>query len=510
MVEWYKIGKCVMKKKGFTLIELLAVIVILAIIALIITPIVSNVIDSARKAAFKESVNGMIDSTNNYVSEYILEHNNELTNYPVTFVCDGNICKTTDNKVLTFSGSVPKSGSIIINEGGILAEYISDGKYCAYGYKWNLVIEDGCSNVDESKPIITGTKNGKKITLAMTDSGSGVDSYCASTTDDSTGCDWVTPSNPSSEKFIIPSVGTRYFFAKDRNGNISDSISFTTTAEDYCTISPNTLVYESLTAGMGSYTVPTNCDGTYKLEVWGAAGSYMYVSGTFNGSTLNREWWSGRGAYSRGNVTLEAGDVLYIAVGGKGENRTISESSTTGSTEGGYNGGGSVNDRYSGAGGGATHISKTETLLKDTAIADLYIVAGGGGGAAVALNGVYPTYGSGGGDSGGLNAYNGSCYACASGTDYYGHGGTQEAGGSLGGSFGQGGNATAGGGGGGGFYGGGAGTTAGASGGGGSSYIGGVTDGVTYDGKTQQNMPNGGSNTGNFNGGAAKIYFVSE
>ena len=153
-------------KKGFTLIELLAVIVILAIIALIITPIVSNVIDSAKKASFKESVNGIIDSTTNYISEYILEHNSELTNYPVTFVCDGSICKTADNKILLFSGTVPKSGNIIINEGGVLAEYVSDGKYCAYGYKWNLVIEDGCSNVDESKPVITGTKNGKKIKRA--------------------------------------------------------------------------------------------------------------------------------------------------------------------------------------------------------------------------------------------------------------------------------------------------------------------------------------------------------
>ena len=81
-----------MKKKGFTLIELLAVIVILAIIALIIVPIVSNVIDSSRKAAFRESVNGIIDSTNNYLSEYVLSHNDELRDYPVVFTCDGISC----------------------------------------------------------------------------------------------------------------------------------------------------------------------------------------------------------------------------------------------------------------------------------------------------------------------------------------------------------------------------------------------------------------------------------
>ena len=47
-------------KKGFTLIELLAVIVILAIIALIVTPVVSNIINSARKAANARSVEGHI------------------------------------------------------------------------------------------------------------------------------------------------------------------------------------------------------------------------------------------------------------------------------------------------------------------------------------------------------------------------------------------------------------------------------------------------------------------
>ena len=44
-----------MKKKGFTLIELLAIIVILAVIALIATPVMLNVIENARKEAYKDS-----------------------------------------------------------------------------------------------------------------------------------------------------------------------------------------------------------------------------------------------------------------------------------------------------------------------------------------------------------------------------------------------------------------------------------------------------------------------
>ena len=132
-----------MKKKGFTLIELLAVIVILAVIALILIPKVNDIVDMSRKQAYKESVNGIIDSANNYINEYVLEHKDELKDYPVVFTCDGNACVNgTDS--LTFKGAVPTSGTIIINESGILADSITNGKYCAYGYKWNLRVEDGC------------------------------------------------------------------------------------------------------------------------------------------------------------------------------------------------------------------------------------------------------------------------------------------------------------------------------------------------------------------------------
>ena len=63
-----------MKKKGFTLIELLAVIVILAIIALILTPVISNIIDSARKSAFKRTVDGVLTSAKYYTIESNFEN----------------------------------------------------------------------------------------------------------------------------------------------------------------------------------------------------------------------------------------------------------------------------------------------------------------------------------------------------------------------------------------------------------------------------------------------------
>nr|MBP3258925.1 thrombospondin type-1 domain-containing protein [Bacilli bacterium] len=142
-----------MKKKGFTLIELLAVLVILAIIVLIIVPVISNVIDSSRKAAFKESVNGIIDSTNNYVSDYVIKNKDELKEYPVVFTCNGETC-TNGEYTLEFKGTVPKGGNVIIDETGILSSYITDGKYCAYGYKWDMQVGHNCGDVDVTSPSI--------------------------------------------------------------------------------------------------------------------------------------------------------------------------------------------------------------------------------------------------------------------------------------------------------------------------------------------------------------------
>ena len=77
-----------MRKKGFTLIELLAVIVVLAIIALIATPTILGVIEKAKKGSFKNSVYGIIDSANIYLTENI-----ELNGQNFLFTCDGTDCE---------------------------------------------------------------------------------------------------------------------------------------------------------------------------------------------------------------------------------------------------------------------------------------------------------------------------------------------------------------------------------------------------------------------------------
>ncbi|MBE6144928.1 MAG: prepilin-type N-terminal cleavage/methylation domain-containing protein, partial [Firmicutes bacterium] len=60
------------RKRGFTLIELLAVIVILAIIALIAVPVITNIIEYARREAFRDSAYGIIEAGNLYFTENLL------------------------------------------------------------------------------------------------------------------------------------------------------------------------------------------------------------------------------------------------------------------------------------------------------------------------------------------------------------------------------------------------------------------------------------------------------
>ena len=208
------------------------------------------------------------------------------------------------------------------------------------------------------------------------------------------------------------------------------------------------------TGGPQTWVVPKT--GLYQLEVWGAQGGGTY---------------GGKGGYSKGEKFLQAGETLYIYVGGRN----------------GWNGGGSGHGRSMNSGGGATDIRYGGTSLNDR-----IIVAGGGGGQ--------------GGRDTHSNAYGGAGGGLTGGTGgkRYGNpgtGGTQTRGGTGGdnyggdGTFGKGGSNTTGsnsggGGGGGGWYGGGAGGSDYPSyndiddsgGGGGSGYIGGVQNGQTIAG----------------------------
>ncbi len=131
-----------MKKKGFTLIELLAVIVILAVLALILTPIIQDLITNAGEAAFRQTINGILSSAENYAASYALDNNGRDLIYPITFTCDGTSCKDENNNKLDFNGKVPITGTITITEESIVVDNLCDEKHCGSGSKEALIVSN--------------------------------------------------------------------------------------------------------------------------------------------------------------------------------------------------------------------------------------------------------------------------------------------------------------------------------------------------------------------------------
>ena len=134
--------------------------------------------------------------------------------------------------------------------------------------------------------------------------------------------------------------------------------------------------------------------GYYLLETWGAQGGYALCNNSKCGSP-------GYGGYAKGIIYLNAGDKLYLNVGGQGIDGQYRNTA-----QGGYNGGGSgssdgEDDEASGGGGGATHIATSSGLLStfENNQDELIMVAGGGGGASYSY-----AAGSGGGYCGGITS----------------------------------------------------------------------------------------------------------
>ena len=201
------------------------------------------------------------------------------------------------------------------------------------------------------------------------------------------------------------------FTINDVNGDISvdivnDSTEYDTESYLECELEKeetNKTWNYDYTGGEQTFTVPTT--GTYKLEVWGAQGGYAYDINRVTGN-------GGYGGYSSGGIYLENDSLLYINVGGKGE-----DNCQTKSCAGGYNGGSSstrwaLSDGtglYTGGGGGATHIATTFGTLDtlESKKNNILVVAGAGGGGDYYPDWkVFSSGGSGGGYAGN-NAYSG-------------------------------------------------------------------------------------------------------
>ena len=384
---------------------------------------------------------------------------------------------TPDNRYTTNVTGTTKTGDVTLT---------SDDNKDAYGnIHYRAVSKSGLisdwSNgptytIDKVKPTlrsVTGTgptvTENKEITVEYSSTITGEPTVCYYVSDTTTLSSNVEPIEcvkGMPVKFNVETIGTYIFFRATNGAGLSSDIT-----EAYpLYVSKNVCEYEightwtfDYNGNPEEFIVP--CDGTYKLEVWGAQG------GTYQTNT------GGLGGYSYGNKVLREETPLYVVVGGQG--------GTTGTA--GYNGGGTGTDgniKIAG-GGGATHMALAGDVLKNVDVSKLLIVAGGGSGGWHSSS--YSKWVKG-QPGGGLTGGGGSS------------GGTQTAGGynpgtpeETHGGYGYGANfySVLGhgyGGGGGGYYGG-AGGGAYYSGGiiekasgGGSGYIDGVTDGTTESG----------------------------
>ncbi len=131
------------------------------------------------------------------------------------------------------------------------------------------------------------------------------------------------------------------------------------------------------------FTAPKS--GDYKLEVWGAQGGGTIDNiryPTDNLEPTHTDFTGGKGGYSVEEVHLNAGEKLYVYVGGEGKFGSGMEIHP-----GGWNGGGSstINDgagnygMYAGSGGGATDIRTTDGNWDSSDSLNSRIIVAGGG-----------------------------------------------------------------------------------------------------------------------------------
>ena len=134
--------------------------------------------------------------------------------------------------------------------------------------------------------------------------------------------------------------------------------------------------YFNYTGSIQTFTAP--CDGEYLLEVAGAQGGMSME----DGANITQ---GGLGGIATGNYHMKKGQIIYIAVGGKGSDADYRRKYN----EGGWNGGGKGtsdggnDDDGSGGGGGATSITTTNRgVLANYAKYknEIITVAGGGSG----------------------------------------------------------------------------------------------------------------------------------
>lgn len=215
--------------------------------------------------------------------------------------------------------------------------------------------------------------------------------------------DWYQPYKyGTSYEFKNMTVTSNLGYTGLLNTVAGDSLSGSVTHQTVSWMKFETIAAEfGYTGAVQTFTAPVG--GYYRIEAWGAQGGASHVDNKVLDTGL-------AGGYAKGNVYLQAGQVIYISVGGKGGTPAYGKDAI-----GGWNGGGNstwdhnsegANGEVAGAGGGATSIQLT--LVGDGQLSNyenskeqVVIVAGGGAGS-------YGENSNGGGVGGGVEGGKGS------------------------------------------------------------------------------------------------------
>ena len=172
-------------KKGFTLIELLAVIVILSVIAIISVPMISGIIESARKNSFKITCYSVYDAYDQY--NIINGDGKENSCEIFDFGSNRNEIEVIDNvkyipvSKLDLKGELPKKGTYKVCN-GLRELTINDGKYTCYKDPNKLIITEGDIDTDTENPVIndiilSSTSNSIKVYVDATNKNGTITKY---------------------------------------------------------------------------------------------------------------------------------------------------------------------------------------------------------------------------------------------------------------------------------------------------------------------------------------------
>lgn len=302
---------------------------------------------------------------------------------------------------ITYEGNPSYTLTIDVKDGGTLAKTTYSGTYgttislptpnCYSGYTF--------VEYEKSNETLLGTLNGMKYTF-----GFGDDTIKAVYSADLAVEAKYNSLLYNGEGGILVNISQNDSIEKTFQLQLSyDGVNYSNISSDSITqIEGGTTTNFYYSGGIQSYTAPVS--GFYQLKAVGAEGGtklwkyYLVTSGAYPGNWFNGQPTNeGRaGGTSTGYIYLNAGETIYICVGGHGQPGEWIDNRTTGGNPGagGYNGGGSggggkVYDGYGSpgstapGGGGATSITKTNRgVLSNFASyqSEVIMVAGGSGG----------------------------------------------------------------------------------------------------------------------------------